>query len=109
MTMATVHGDEALLLDFDMEANAVHKARLEADGYTVTLVVNADAALAFIEKTPPAIVFVETRPKASAARDFIQALRVSQFGLHIPVIILRTYLAETLEKKGLHSVRRDNW
>lgn len=107
--MATAHGVNALLIDDDVRASAAHKGRLEADGYFVTLVTDAKAALALIGESQPAIVFVEIGAKGTGSIDFIQSLRTSQFGQHIPVVILSKYLDEGAARKGLRSVRRENW
>jgi len=107
--MATAHGIKALLIDDDLRANAAHKERLEADGYFVTLVTDADAALALIEEAPPAIVFVGIGARGTGSTDFIQSLRTNQFRQHIPVVILSKYLAEGAERRGLRSVSRENW
>ena len=106
--MATGHGVKALLIDDDLRAGADHKERLEADGYFVTLVTDADTALALIEEAPPAIVFVGIGARGTGSTDFIQSLRSSPFGQHIQVVILSKYLDEGVER-GLHSVSRENW
>jgi len=107
--MATAHGVKALLIDDDLRASAAHKERLEADGYFVTLLTGADAALARIEEAPPAIIFVGIGAGGTGTMDFIQSLRTNQFGQHIPVVILSKYLDEGAERRGLRSVRRENW
>jgi DNA-binding response OmpR family regulator len=107
--MATANGVKALLIDDDVRANAAHKERLEADGYFVTLVTDADAALALIKEAPPAIVFVEIGASGTGSIDFIQTLRTNQFGQHIPVVILSKYLDEGSVRRGLRSVSRENW
>lgn len=107
--MATAHGVKALLTDDDVRASAAHKERLEADGYFVTLVTDGDAALALIEEAPPAIVFVGIGASGTGSMDFIQSLRTNQFGQHIPVVILATYLDEGAVRRGLRSVSREIW
>ena len=107
--MATAHGVKALLIDDDVPASAAHKERLEADGYFVTLVTDGEAALALIEEAPPAIVFVGIGASETGSMDFIQSLRTNQFGQHIPVVILSTYLDEGAVRRGLRSVNRENW
>lgn len=107
--MPTAHGVNALLIDDDVRASAAHKERLEADGYFVTLVTDPDAAFALIEEAPPAIVFVGIGARGTGSTDFIHGLRSSQFGQHIPVVILSKYLEEKAERKGLNSVSRENW
>jgi DNA-binding response OmpR family regulator len=107
--MATAHGVNALLIDDDLQASAAHKERLEADGYFVTLVTDADAALALIEVAPPAIVFVGIGARGTGGMDFIQSLRSNQLRQHIPVVILSKYLSESAQRRGLRSVSRENW
>ena len=107
--MATAHGVKALLIDDDLRASAAHKERLEADGYLVTLVTDADAALALIEEAPPAIVFVGIGTRGTGSIDFIQSLRTNQFRQHMPVVILSKYLDEGGERSGLWPVTRENW
>jgi DNA-binding response OmpR family regulator len=107
--MATANGVTALLIDDDRRASAAHKERLEADGYFVTLVTDGAAALALIEKASPAIVFVGISATGTGSIDFIQSLRTSQFGQHIPVVILAKYLDEGAKRKGLRPVRREDW
>jgi DNA-binding response OmpR family regulator len=107
--MATAYGVKAFLIDDDVPASAAHKERLEADGYFVTLVTDAEAALALIEEAPPAIVFVSIGARGTGGVDFIQRLRTNQLRQHIPVVILSKYLDEGTQRRGLRPVSRENW
>ncbi|HVC78153.1 MAG TPA: hypothetical protein VND96_16705 [Candidatus Micrarchaeaceae archaeon] len=107
--MAIRFGPSALLVDDDLRLNESHRARLEADGYSVTLITDAAAALAWIEKTHPTVVvlgLMHARGRANV--EFLEAMKVGVLGQHVPVVLLSAYLA-TPQRGRFRPVRREQW
>jgi DNA-binding response OmpR family regulator len=100
----------ALLIDDDPLTNAAHRTQLEGKGYNVTLVTDSDAALAMIEESRPAVVFVGAiHGHGKSSADFLQSLRTSRSSQHTPVVILSTRPSTRPPSGLLQTVRRERW
>jgi DNA-binding response OmpR family regulator len=107
--MATARGVAALLVNDDPLTSTTRLAELESRGYAATL-TGSEAALALIEESHPALVFIGTvSDLGKSSADFLQSLRTSKLSQHTPVVILSNQPSGGARRGKLQSVRRERW
>jgi DNA-binding response OmpR family regulator len=89
----------ALLLSDEPSMATVR--RLEVEGYRVTRVAEAAAALSLAKQSPPDVIFVQAARGGSSSSPFIQALRSNDLTRHVRVSLLSSYYDRSLERLGL--------
>lgn len=99
----------ALLVDDESESRQANLARLEEQGYVVTVAHDEVDALSRVKLSPPSIIFVHLMSTGLGNLPFIQALRSDDACRHIPVAVITDHRNEKMGQKKLRAVNRDGW
>ena len=86
--------------DDEMVADVV-RISLALEGYEVTHVTNADAALAMIEQTPPDLILLDIMLPEIDGWEVLKQVRSHPDAGDIPIIVLTARSAPTDQDRGL--------
>ena len=97
----------ALLVDDEPVSRKAQQERLEAQGYTVSVVQSATEALGRARQVIPKAIFIHLVTGNSV--PLIQTLRADDTCRHIPIVVIKDFVDARLAPTKLRSVGRDRW
>jgi len=90
-----------VFLQHDPLLAETYRAKLELDGYQVTVANPSAAAMEDLRTTPPDIIFLDVSSGASGDRGLLHGLRDDPTTGRIPVVILSNRTARELALDGM--------
>ncbi|HRC27969.1 MAG TPA: response regulator [Candidatus Saccharimonas sp.] len=95
------------IIEDDQVINQMYRMKFEAAGFTVATASDGEAGVASAAKFKPDIILLDLQMPRMGGAEALELIRQSDWGAHVPVIIL-TNLGEeeapkSLRQLGIHS------